>query len=176
MDGNRQYSHDVEANNGYEESGIVERVSVKQLQRLVHLIDGSDVSEIEVKCADRGMHLVLRKAKVHEQMEAGDYQVAISSVSGTGNAAVTPPIEKKHTVTASLVGIFHTWAKPKTPPLIQVGDRVKVGQVVGTIQSLNVINEVESLVAGCVLEIFVQDGQPVEYGQPLMTIDSSEEA
>jgi len=176
MDGNRQYSHDVEANNSYEESGIVERVSVKQLQHLVHLIDGSDVSEIEVKCADRGMHLVLRKAKAHEQMEAGDYQLAISSVSGTGGTAVTPPIEKKHTVTASLVGIFHTWAKPKTPPLIQVGDRVKVGQVVGTIQSLNVINEVESLVAGRVLEIFVQDGQPVEYGQPLMTIDSSEEA
>ena len=53
---------------------------------------------------------------------------------------------------------------------------MKVGQVVGTIQSLNVINEVESLVAGRVVEIFVQEGQPVEYGQPLMTIDSSQEA
>jgi biotin carboxyl carrier protein len=57
-----------------------------------------------------------------------------------------------------------------------VGDRVKVGQTLGTIQSLNVLNEVESLVAGRIIEIFVQEGQPVEYGQPLMTIDSSEEA
>ncbi len=81
-----------------------------------------------------------------------------------------------HTVAASLVGIFHSWAKPKAPSLINVGDRVKVGQVVGTIQSLNVLNEVELLVAGRVVEILVQDGQPVEYGQPLMTIDSSEES
>jgi acetyl-CoA carboxylase biotin carboxyl carrier protein len=175
MDGNRQYAHDVEVN-GYEEKGIAERVSVKQLQRLVHLIDGSDVSEIEVKCADRGMRLVLRKAKAHEQIEVSDYQMVNSSVDGIGSAATTAPVEKKHTVTASLVGIFHTWAKPKTPPLIHIGDRVKVGQVVGTIQSLNVINEVESLVAGRIIEIFVQDGQPVEYGQPLMAIDSSEEA
>jgi acetyl-CoA carboxylase biotin carboxyl carrier protein len=175
MDGNRPYPHNVEAD-GYEENGIAERVSVKQLQHLVHLIDESDVSEIEVKCADGGMHLVLRKAKAQEQTEAGDYQIVTSSIVDVGNAKTTSPVEKKHTVTASLVGIFHTWAKPKMPPLIHVGDRVKVGQVVGTIQSLNLINEVESLVAGCVIEIFVQDGQPVEYGQPLMTIDSSEEA
>jgi acetyl-CoA carboxylase biotin carboxyl carrier protein len=174
MDGNRQYPPDVELN-GYEEREIAERVSVEQLQRLVHLIDESDVSEIEVRCADRGMHLVLRKAKADGKIEAGDYQTVSSSTASPASAAVTAPVEKKHTVTAPLVGIFHTWAKPKTPPLVLIGDRVKVGQVVGTIQSLNVINEVEALVAGRVLEIFVQDGQPVEYGQPLMTIDSSEE-
>jgi biotin carboxyl carrier protein len=175
MDGNSQYPHHVEANTD-EENGTTERVSVKQLQHLVHLLDGSEVSEIEVKCTNMGMHLVLRKAKAYGQMGAGDYQMTTSSATGTGSATITSPVEKKHTVTASLVGIFHTWAKPKTPPLITVGDRVKVGQVVGTIQSLNVINEVESLVAGRVVEIFVQEGQPVEYGQPLMTIDSSQEA
>lgn len=62
MDGNREYSHNTKANT-YEENGIAERVSVKQLQRLVHLLDGSDVSEIEVKCADTGMRLALRKRK-----------------------------------------------------------------------------------------------------------------
>ena len=174
MDGNRQYPLDVELN-GYEEQEIAERVSVEQLQRLVHLIDESDISEIEVKCANRGMHLVLRKAKADGKIETGDYQMVRSSTASPLSAAGTSLVEKKHTVTAPLVGIFHAWAKPKTPPLIHVGDRVKVGQIVGTIQSLNVINEVEALVAGRVIEIFVQDGQPVEYGQPLMTIDSSEE-
>jgi len=53
-----------------------------------------------------------------------------------------------------------------------VGDRVKEGQLVGTIESLNVFNEVESPVAGRVVEIFVQEGQPVEYGQLLMTVAS----
>lgn len=173
MDGNRQRPYELEVD-ASEENGTAERVSVKELQHLVHLLDGSDVSEIEVKCADTGMHLVLRKAKAHRQAGAGDYQMV--APTATGSAVVTAPVEKKHTVTASLVGIFHSWAKPKTPPLINVGDRVKVGQTLGTIQSLNVLNEVESLVAGRIVEIFVQDGQPVEYGQPLMTIDSSEEA
>jgi len=79
-------------------------------------------------------------------------------------------------VVATLVGIFHTWSRPKGNALVAVGDLVKIGQPVGTIQSLNVINEVESLVAGKVVEITVQDGQPVEYGQPLMIIDTVEEA
>ena len=55
-----------------------------------------------------------------------------------------------------------------------MGDRVKAGQLVGTIESLNVLNEVETSVAGRVVEVLVQDGQPVEYGQALMAIDSSE--
>lgn len=175
MDDNRQYPYDREANaHGHEENRTTERVSVRQLKQLVYLLDESDVSEIEVRRADTGMHLVLRKAKVHRQTGAGDYQM-VTAASATETVAA-PPLEKKHTVTASLVGIFHTWAKPKAPPVIHVGDRVKVGQVVGTIQSLNVLNEVESLVAGRIIEIFVQEGQPVEYGQPLMTIESSEEA
>jgi acetyl-CoA carboxylase biotin carboxyl carrier protein len=173
MDGNRQHPYEVEVNSS-EENGTTERVSVKQLQHLVHLLDESDVSEIEVKCAGMGMHLVLRKAKAQLQTGSGDYPME-TAVESNG-VIVISPIEKKHTVTASLVGIFHTWAKPKTPPVIHIGDRVKVGQVVGTIQSLNVLNEVESLVAGRIVEIFVQEGQPVEYGQPLMTIESSEEA
>src|SRR5262249_55162837 len=86
------------------------------------------------------------------------------------------PVDTKYAVAAPLVGIFHFWAKPKGTPLVSVGDSVKVGQRVGTIQSLNVLNEVETLVAGRVVEVLVQDGQPVEYGQPLMTIDSAEEA
>ena len=60
--------------------------------------------------------------------------------------------------------------------MIALGDRIRVGQLVGTIQSLNVLNEVESTIAGNVIEILAQDGQPVEYGQPLVVIDSSEEA
>jgi acetyl-CoA carboxylase biotin carboxyl carrier protein len=175
MDGNRQHSHDVETD-FYEENEAARRVSVEQLQRLVHLLDGSDVSEIEVKCADTKMRLVLRKAKVHGQTGADDYQMMALPGADTATAVVTSPVEKKHTVTASLVGVFHSWVKPKTAPLINVGDHVKIGQVLGTIQSLNVLNEVESLVAGRVVEIFVQDGQPVEYGQPLMAIDSSEES
>ena len=65
---------------------------------------------------------------------------------------------------------------PKGGTLVAVGDIVKAGQLVGTIQSLNVMNEVETSKAGRVVDILVQEGQAVEYGQHLMTIDNAEGA
>jgi acetyl-CoA carboxylase biotin carboxyl carrier protein len=174
MDSNRQYPQEPST----EKSGHVEQVSTVQLQHLVHLLDRSDVSEIEVKRPQEGMHLVLRKTKASAQYATDDYQVLASSSNGAASAeheSSVPSFDTKHTVIAPLVGIFHSWAKPKGKPVVAIGDRVKIGQLVGTIQSLNVISEVESHIAGRVAELLVQDGQPVEYGQHLVIIDSSEE-
>ncbi len=150
-------------------------ISIEQLQHLVRLLDSSDVSELELKRAAEGIRLVLRKVKLPEN---SDQSLGSQYVRPTSNAAdnVAPaasPKETEHKVVAPFVGTFHVWAKPKGGTLVAVGDRVKAGQLVGTIQSLNVLNEVETSVAGRVVEIFVQDGQPVEYGQLLMTIDGS---
>lgn len=175
MDGNSHYPYEVETASNEEQHGD-ERVSVEHLQRLIRLLDSSDVSEIEIKRAEEGMRLVLRKAKVNEIAANGEYQGTIPAPAATGGTDGISSGETKHVVTASLVGIFHTWAKPKGKALVATGDRVKIGQLLGTIQSLNVINEVESPVAGRIVEILVQDGQAVEYGQQLMIIDSSEEA
>lgn len=166
MEGNGQYPYEVGASSAGEHD---ENISVEQLRRLVRLLDGSDVTEIEVKHARR-TRLVLRKARAFTSSE----QTAISAPAATDTARIVQ--ETKHPVTAPLVGIFHTWARPKGGALVAVGDHIKAGQLVGTIQSLNVLNEVETAVAGQVVEILVQDAQPVEYGQPLMIIDSSEEA
>ncbi len=170
MDGNRHYSYDMEpfSNN---EHGNDERISVSQLKHLVRLLDASDVSEIEVKRAQEGMHLVLRKASGRPSEDPGVYQVQLPATEAT-----TAPVETRHTITSSLVGIYHPWSKPNGKHRISVGERVKVGQLVGMIQSLNVINEVETPFAGRITEILVQDGQAVEYGQQLVIIDSSEEA
>jgi acetyl-CoA carboxylase biotin carboxyl carrier protein len=144
-------------------------MSIEQLGRLVRLLDKSDVSELELKRPEEGTHLVLRKAKAPQSIEHTGEQQYVS--------APVKPVEKvesdktEHQVLAHLVGTFHTWAKPKGGTLVAVGDRVKAGQLVGTIESLNVLNEVETTVAGYVAEILVHEGQPVEYGQVLMTID-----
>jgi len=76
-------------------------------------------------------------------------------------------------VTATLVGIFRSGLKRGAKAAVAVGDQVRPAQVVGAIEALNVMNEVEAPVAGRVVEIVVKDGQPVEYGQHLMTIDTS---
>jgi len=144
-------------------------MSIEQLRRLIQLLDKSDVSELEFKRSDEGTHLVLRKTRAPDSIGHTVEQQYVS-------VPITPPekVESdktEHKVLAPLVGTFHTWAKPKGGALVAVGDSVKAGQLVGTIESLNVLNEVETTVAGHVSEILVQEGQPVEYGQVLMTID-----
>ena len=146
-------------------------ISIEQLQHLVRLLDNSDVSELELRRAGEGMHLVLRKVKAPENNDHVLQDQDLHAAVNTHPTEVSKETEYK--VLAPLVGTFHTWAKPKGGALVAVGDRVKAGQLVGTIESLNVLNEVETEVAGHVVEIFVQEGQPVEYGQLLMTIESS---
>ena len=153
-----------------------ETMSIEQLQHLVQLLDHSDVSEIELKRVKEGTRLVLRKAKAAESIDMHTQQVMLPLSTPTKTTETTPAVETTHRVVAPLVGIFHTWAKPKGGTLVAVGDMVKAGQLVGTIQSLNVMNEVETSKAGRVVDILVQEGQAVEYGQHLMTIDNAEGA
>jgi acetyl-CoA carboxylase biotin carboxyl carrier protein len=145
-------------------------ISIEQLQRLVRLLDNSDVTELELKRTGDGTHLVLRKAKAPASNELPIKSQYIPALENIPAAEV--PEKSEHKVLAPLVGTFHTWAKPKGGALVAVGDRVRAGQLVGTIESLNVLNEIETTVAGHVVEILVQEGQPVEYGQVLMTIVS----
>lgn len=183
MENNKRYNNAGEPSQ--QKHTTVETISIDELRRIVHLLDNSDVSEIELKQESDGRRLVLRKAKKQGDagtagsvaFEAGEVTTTTTgSLVAVGNADTGNAAETKHTVIAPLVGIFHSWGKPNGKPLVAVGDRIKVGQLVGTIQSLNVLNEVESTVAGRVAEIFVRDGQPVEYGQQLLAIDSAEGA
>ncbi|MDQ6644810.1 MAG: biotin/lipoyl-binding protein, partial [Chloroflexota bacterium] len=140
----------------------------------------SDVSELELRRPEEGTYLVLRKAKFsdsngHLEAPALDSQVHGAPPDTRLIDSATVAMETKHAISSHLVGIFHAWAKPRGGTLVAIGHRVKVGQLVATIESLNVINDVEAPFAGRVVEILVQEGQPVEYGQKLMVIDSSTE-
>jgi acetyl-CoA carboxylase biotin carboxyl carrier protein len=172
MDGNRYNSsmEDDTANMSQDDTGN-SVISIEQLQQLVRLLDRSDVSELELRRSGEGMRLVLRKAQAPESGKSViEGQYVPSAVISTPVAEAKEP---EHKVLAPLVGTFHVWAKPRGGALVAAGDHVKAGQLVGTIESLNVLNEVETAVAGHVVEILVKDGQPVEYGQLLMTIDGS---
>ncbi len=172
MDGNR-YNPSIEVTSSLSQGDNgTSLISIEQLQQLVRLLDSSDVSELELRRAAEGMHLLLRKIQA---FESNDHPAGAQFVHSAANAASSAdPKETEHKVVAPLVGTFHVWAKPRGGALVAVGDHVKEGQLVGTIESLNVLTEVESAVTGRVAEIFVHDGQPVEYGQLLMSIESFE--
>ena len=152
---------------------VAEVMSIAQIQGLVKLLDRSDVAELELKRASEGVHLVLRKAKAPDGSVAVGEVAHVASSNGVAPAGESSPTANHHAIVAPLVGVFHPWLKPRGGTLVAVGDRIKAGQLVGTIESLNVFNEVEASKAGRVVEVHVQDGQPVEFGQVLVTIDSS---
>lgn len=142
-----------------------ERISVEQLRHLVRLVDASDTVELEVRQGDQKTRLVLRKARPSKNTMAQIEALPVVEAEAPAEAG-----QALHTITAPFVGLFQSWSKSQDRPLVTVGDSVEKGQHVGVIRSMGIPNEVESSVKGQVVEVFVRDGQPVEYGQPLMTI------
>ena len=77
-----------------------------------------------------------------------------------------------HEITAPLVGTFYVSPKAGDPPFIKIGDKIEVGQTICIIEAMKIFNEIESEVSGTVKEILVKDSSPVEYGQPIVSIDT----
>ncbi len=85
--------------------------------------------------------------------------------------APQPPAEEGLTLVASpIVGTFYRAPDPNSPPFVSVGDRVRVGQVLCIIEAMKLMNEIEAEVAGVIVKIHQENGQPVEYGAPLFSI------
>jgi acetyl-CoA carboxylase biotin carboxyl carrier protein len=144
-------------------------LSVAELRQLITLMNGSDIEEIGIEEAASGLRLSLRKpaplasATSPAEDDAFEYIVA----DGVGADPPTTSVE----VTSPLVGLFRASMKPGARPLCAQGDVVREGQVVCAVEALNVPNEVEAPISGRVSAIYVADGQPVEYGQLLLTIE-----
>ena len=155
-------------------------ISVEQVRRLIEMMDTSDVHELTIEREGEGLRLTLRKPTpvvgAAPMMAAAEDESAPAEVAGAEAApeSAAPPTaqETRQQVTATLVGLFRVSLKRGARAAVSVGDQVRVGQIVGAIEALNVMNEVETPVAGRVVEIVVKDGQPVEYGQHLMTIET----
>jgi biotin carboxyl carrier protein len=130
-----------------------------KLSKAQHLctISGARL-KIDLSCSQGGQLLDLRVAD-GERVEAG--QVILVAVTGL--------VE----VQAPIVGTFYSGPTPLAPPFVQVGDEVRRGQVLYVIEAMKLPHEIESDVAGRVVEILVQNAQPVEFGEPIMKIDCS---
>ena len=153
-------------------------ISVEQVRRLIQMMDASDVHELTIERESEGLRLTLRKPTPivggASYMAAEAAESAAADVDGHEAASEPTPVvpDTLQKVTATLVGIFRVSLKRGAKAAVAEGDQVRLGQIVGAIEALNVMNEVETPIAGRVVEIVAKDGQPVEYGQHLITIDT----
>jgi acetyl-CoA carboxylase biotin carboxyl carrier protein len=163
-------------------------ITIEQVRRLIQMMENSDVHELTIE--REGVKLTLRKptpviapglgtvtTTLQNGMAASLAEEA-AEASTERSAEPAPPAEPEHLhkITAHLVGVFRTSARRGAKAAVSVGEKVRPAQMLAAIEALNVMNEVEAPVAGRVTEIVARDGQPVEYGQHVMTIDASTEA
>ena len=151
------------------------RFSLAEVRQLIALMNTSDLNEITIELPDDGMRLALRKTvELVPAPATGAPPVASSLVVSAAPSPpapiAPPPAPEPEYVTAPLVGTFHVALKAGQKPLVAVGDLVREGQIIGGIETLRVMNEVEAHMAGRVVAILVQPGQPVEYGQRLIAL------
>ncbi len=150
------------------------------LKELVRLIDGSSLTRFELKTSD----FELKIEKEPPKVVVSENQTAVVEISEKPqefkSEKLLPPSEdvqteeeKLHVIKSPLVGTFYRAPAPGAPPFVEEGDIVSPGQVLCIIEALKVMNEIESDVRGKVVKILVENGQPVEYGQPLFLIDTN---
>jgi acetyl-CoA carboxylase biotin carboxyl carrier protein len=131
------------------------------VRKLAAVLEEHHLAQIEVTLGK--LHIRLKAGKTAEA-------VAFAPSDDEFAAEAAPAAEVGHVVTAPMIGTFYSSPSPGEPAFVAVGDRVDVGQVIGIIEAMKIMNEITSDRAGTVSEVFVSNAQPVEYGSPLIRL------
>ncbi|VVD73511.1 acetyl-CoA carboxylase, biotin carboxyl carrier protein [Pandoraea eparura] len=154
-------------------------MDLRKLKTLIDLVAESGISELEVTEGEGKVRIVkappqVIAAPMQMAMPAAYPQVAAqapaAAVAAPAAAPAAPVLPQGHIVTSPMVGTFYRAPSPGADPFAQVGDSVKEGQTLCIIEAMKLLNEIESDKTGVIKEILVENGQAVEYGQPLFVI------
>ena len=148
------------------------REAFRLIEEMLQLMESRGLVELEME--HHGLRIRLKKASFCLAPEVVEY------VAGTSHAATPAPVSAKARgeeglrrtgITSPMVGTFYRAPAPDAPPFAEVGQDIDVGQVVCIIEAMKLLNEIKSEVAGRIAEVLVQNGDPVEFGQPLFTVE-----
>ena len=156
-------------------------MDLRKLKTLIDLVAESSISELEITEAEGRVRIVkapppsAQPAPVAQgvQIPASQPAAAAQATAAAApaqQAAASAPSRGK-TVKSPMVGTLYRAPNPEADPFVTVGSTVKVGDTLCIIEAMKLMNEIESEFAGTVVEILVENGQPIEYGQPLFVIE-----
>jgi acetyl-CoA carboxylase biotin carboxyl carrier protein len=149
-------------------------MDLRKLKTLIDLVSESNVSELEITEADGKVRIVKAGATPIVMTQAMmPQQVAAQPAAPAAAAPVAEaaPEETGHVVKSPMVGTFYRSSSPGATAFADVGDTVKAGQPVCIIEAMKIMNEIEADKDGVIAKILVENGKPVEYGQPLFIIE-----
>ena len=149
-------------------------MDLRKLKTLIDLVSDSNVSELEITEAEGKVRIVKGGGAVVQQfapapMAAAPAPAALAAAPAATPAAVEAPTG--HIVKSPMVGTFYRSSSPGAKPFVEVGSQVKEGETVCIIEAMKILNEIEADKSGTITQILGENGQAVEYGQPLFIIE-----
>jgi len=156
-------------------------MDLRKLKKLIDLVEESGINELEITEGEEKVKIVKggggREAAVLSSpapvAASGVAQAAAPAAAGAAPGATAeqaPTALEGHLVKSPMVGTFYRSASPGAKAFVEVGDTVKAGQAICIIEAMKLMNEIEADKDGVIKAIMVENGQPVEYGEPLMLI------
>jgi acetyl-CoA carboxylase biotin carboxyl carrier protein len=154
-------------------------MDLRKLKKLIDLVQESGIGEIEITEGEEKVRITRQSAPGPSVMMAPQMQPMGYGAPATGpSAALAAPVEaaappepKGHQLKSPMVGTFYRAPSPGAPSFVEIGQSVTKGQTLCIIEAMKLLNEIESDASGTIKAILVENGQPVEYGQPLFLIE-----
>ena len=146
-------------------------MELDEIKELIDLLQDTDVTELSIE--RDGSKIKIKKEKylaAPQMVQAAPGPVTANAAPAKEQAAEDETLAK---INSPIVGIFHRSPSPESPPFVEVGSTVRKGQVLCIVEAMKLMNEIESDTHGTVSKILVENGHPVEYGEPLFLIEPS---
>lgn len=152
-------------------------MDIRKVKKLIELLEESNIDEIEIKEGEESVRISRNSAAAAAAPAyaapapvAAPVAPAAAAPAAAPAAADAAPALTGHIIKSPMVGTYYQAASPGSPPFVEVGQHVKVGDVICIVEAMKMMNQIEADKAGVVEAILAEDGQPVEFDQPLVTI------
>lgn len=147
-------------------------MDIRKVKKLIELLKESGVSEIEVHEGEESVRISSHQVTSSHQTVAQVPQAPVpqTNVVPIATEASTLSTDEDHIVKSPMVGIFYSSASPEDSPFVEVGMAVEKGDVLCIVEAMKIMNQIEADASGVISKIFVENGEPVEYGQPLFAL------
>lgn len=147
-------------------------MDLRKLKTLIDLVSESNVSELEITEAEGKVRIVKSEGKIVQQYVAAPMPAPAAAPVAPAAELPAPVAEMAgHVVKSPMVGTFYRSSSPGAKPFVELGSEVKEGETICIIEAMKILNEIEADKSGKVTRILGENGQAVEYGQPLFVIE-----
>jgi len=157
-------------------------MDIRKIKKLIELLEESGIAEIEIKEGEEAVRISRMPTGGAQAVQTYAMPMAAAPMGSPAPAVAAAPAAaapepaarprpNEHVVTAPMVGTFYASPSPGAKPFVEIGDEVKVGQTLCIIEAMKMMNQIESDKAGRITSIMAQNGDPVEFGQPLFVVE-----